>query len=117
MYRPKRHTLNWFAAIVMGMLLIHAPLPCPGAPASSQQDLTPQQIATRALPAIVGLTIRDKTGNPVASGSGVVIGKNMVATCWHVVNGAHMVTANFSDGRSETAPMSTRRTIPESPRS
>src|SRR5580658_10656103 len=73
---------------------------CCGAP----RDLTAQEIAARALPAIVGLTARNATGNPSKYGSGVVVGENLVVTCLHVVNGAHSVTANFSDGRSEDVP-------------
>jgi hypothetical protein len=69
-----------------------------------QHDLTPQQIADLAAPAVVRITAKDAAGTPESFGSGFVVGKNLIATCWHVVSGAYMVTANFSDGRSVSVP-------------
>ncbi len=62
--------------------------------------LSPADIAARALPAVVSITVRDANGSPIKSGSGFVIARNLVATNQHVVSGAHSVIVNFSDGRS-----------------
>ena len=64
--------------------------------------LTTQEIAKNVLPSVVRLTVIDAHGNAVVQGSGFVVGKNMIATNIHVIAGAHAVTANFADGRSET---------------
>lgn len=69
----------------------------PGRPAA----LTAQQIARLALPSIVSLTVIDANGRPSVQGSGIVVGKDLIATNVHVINGAHAVTANFQNGRSE----------------
>jgi len=92
------------AVAIVGVLVVQASMPCFARPHTIPQDLTPQQIAARALPAVVRLTVRDQSGTPSASGSGIVVGTNLIITCWHVINGAHTVTANFSDGRSESVP-------------
>lgn len=63
--------------------------------------LTTQQIARLTLPSIVRLTVLDSNGNPNVQGSGFVVGKNLIATNVHVIKGAHAVTANFQNGRSE----------------
>ncbi len=69
---------------------------------AQQKVLTTQQIAKKVLPSVVRLTVIDAHGNAVVQGSGFVVGKNMIATNVHVIAGAHAVTANFADGRSET---------------
>ncbi|MDR3707481.1 MAG: ankyrin repeat domain-containing protein [Capsulimonadaceae bacterium] len=72
--------------------------------AASNKTLTTTQIAALTLPAVVSITVRDKTGEPVKSGSGFVIAPGWIATNQHVVMGAHEVTVNFSDGRSVSSP-------------
>ena len=69
--------------------------------ADQQKVLTTQQIAQLVLPSVVRLTVVDTQGNAVVQGSGFVVGKNMIATNVHVILGAHAVTANFQNGRSE----------------
>ncbi len=64
--------------------------------------LTVPQIARLALPSVVRLTVLDAQGVPSVQGSGFVVGENLIATNWHVVKGAHAVTANFQSGRSDT---------------
>lgn len=62
---------------------------------------TVPQLARLALPSVVRLTVLDAQGVASVQGSGVVVGTNLIATNWHVVKGAHAVTANFQNGRSE----------------
>lgn len=63
--------------------------------------LTTQQLARLVLPSVVRLTVVDLHGKAIVQGSGFVVGKNMIATNVHVISGAHTVTANFQNGRSE----------------
>jgi S1-C subfamily serine protease/predicted TPR repeat methyltransferase len=71
---------------------------------SRAAELSIQTIVKRTLPSVVSLTIRDASKTPIATGSGFVVGRNMIATNLHVVTDAGSVTANFQDGRSEVAP-------------
>lgn len=73
----------------------------PAAKTGKPAALTTQQIARLALPSIVRLTVLDASGRPSGQGSGIVVGKNLIVTNVHVIKGAHAVTANFQNGRSE----------------
>lgn len=64
--------------------------------------LTPAQLARLVLPSVVRLTVLDASSQPSVQGSGFVVGPNLIATNVHVIRGAHAVTANFQNGRSET---------------
>jgi len=66
--------------------------------------LTIQQIAAKVSPSVATLTVLGQDGQIAATGSGFVVGKNMIAMNLHVVWGAHSVTANFPGGRSENVP-------------
>jgi len=106
-----RHTLQSFVAVTSLFLILPSAWAKPAAKAhghaapSARTDqttpLTTQQIARLALPSIVSLTVLDASGKPSVQGSGIVVGKNLIATNVHVVKGAHAVTANFQNGRSE----------------
>jgi hypothetical protein len=52
---------------------------------------------------VVSITIKDQGGNPIKYGSGVAIGVDLIATCYHVIEGASSITVNFADGKSVTA--------------
>jgi serine protease Do len=69
---------------------------------TSALALSTEQICDLAVPSVVELHVRDTSGEIVACGSGFVVGRNMVATNWHVIKGAHEVTATFHNGRSES---------------
>lgn len=73
----------------------------PAHAARREKALTTQQIARECLPSIVSITVLDPKGAPAVQGSGFVIAPNLIATNIHVVDGAHAVTANFPNGRSE----------------
>jgi hypothetical protein len=106
-----RHTLQSFVAVTSLFLILPSAWAKPAAKAhghaapSARTDqttpLTTQQIARLALPSIVSLTVLDASGKPSVQGSGIVVGKNLIATNVHVIKGAHAVTANFQNGRSE----------------
>jgi ankyrin repeat protein len=67
--------------------------------------LTTARIAALALPSVVSITVRDKDGQVLKTGSGFVLPAGWgVATNQHVVMGAHEVTVNFADGRSVSSP-------------
>jgi S1-C subfamily serine protease len=68
---------------------------------TTKHPLSVPEIAARALPSVARLTVRGSDGQPYAQGSGFVIGKNLIVTNVHVIAGAHSVTANYLDGRSE----------------
>ena len=107
-----RHTLKSLTATSSLFLILSSAWAKPSARAhehtapSAETDkptpLTTQQIARLALPSVVRLTVLDATGRPNIQGSGIVVGKNLIATNVHVIKGAHAVTANFQNGRSET---------------
>jgi len=65
--------------------------------------LTTEQITAKTLPSVVSITVKDANSSIVKTGSGVVIGTNIVATCYHVIAGASTITVNYNDGRSVTA--------------
>jgi hypothetical protein len=52
------------------------------------QPLTPAEIARRAFPSVVLLSMQDARGQPVSLGSGFFIDKDVVATNFHVIDGA-----------------------------
>lgn len=55
-------------------------------------ELTPQQIAKKALAATVLIVVEDKNGLPLGSGSGFFISREMLATNLHVVKTGHKAT-------------------------
>lgn len=63
--------------------------------------LTLKQLVHLVMPSMVRLTVLNKDGVPAVQGSGFVVGPDLIATNYHVVKGAHAVTANFDSGRSE----------------
>jgi S1-C subfamily serine protease len=63
--------------------------------------LTLKQLVHLVMPSIVRLTVLNGNGIPAVQGSGFVVGPNLIATAYHVIKGAHAVTANFDNGRSE----------------
>lgn len=65
------------------------------------KTFTVQQLVRRVMPSIVRLTVLGKDGTPAVQGSGFVVGYDLIATNFHVVQDAHSVTANFENGRSE----------------
>jgi hypothetical protein len=52
------------------------------------QPLTPAQIARRAFPSVVLLSMHDARGQPISLGSGFFIDKDVVATNFHVIDQA-----------------------------
>ena len=62
--------------------------------------LTSAQVLGRCMPAVFKLTSYDKNGNPIATGSGVLISADGEAvTCGHLVNGVYRLVAELSDGK------------------
>jgi hypothetical protein len=62
--------------------------------------MAPDQLFARASPAVVRVVVRDKDGRTYGSGSGFVIGQGgMIATNYHVVEGASLADVLFADGR------------------
>jgi len=62
-------------------------------PASN--SFTPQQIARAAFPSVVLLMMNDKSGQPHALGSGFFVGPGLVATNYHMIEGAGGGTAKL----------------------
>jgi len=92
------------AAVVSSLAPITYCSPISAAPVSHKQrsrTLTTEQVCSLALPSVVELKVRDDSGEITSEGSGFVVGINRVATNWHVIEGAHKVSASFHDGRSE----------------
>lgn len=96
-------------ATAVAVAFLFAGLLQPGraAPAKHENSgthLTTQQVIAKASRSVVSLSVYGQDGQVFATGSGFVVGKNMIATNLHVVFGAHAVNANFPDGQSESAP-------------
>ena len=76
-----------------------------GAPVSTKSSspavLTVKELLQQVMPSMVQLTVLDKDGTPTVQGSGFVVADGVIATNYHVIKGAHAVTANFYNGRSE----------------
>jgi S1-C subfamily serine protease len=62
--------------------------------------MTIEQISTKMRASVVAITVKDRNGNPIKYGSGVVISDNAVVTCYHVLEGGSSFTVNFSNGNS-----------------
>ena len=73
-------------------------LPC-GIPAANAQ--TPQQIAKKALAATVLLVMEDASGKPLGFGSGFFVDTNLIATNFHVIEGATRGTAKLVGQETE----------------
>lgn len=58
-------------------------------------SLTPQQIAKSAFPSVVLLMMNDRNGQPHALGSGFFVSPGLVATNYHVIEGAGGGTAKL----------------------
>lgn len=86
--RSRSHLLHRLLKVMSVIGTIFGCTSAWSAPQAPTGNLTPQQIAARCLPDIVRLTVRDKNGPPTVAGSGVVVAKDRVVTCWHVVDGA-----------------------------
>lgn len=56
--------------------------------AAAAEVLTPQDVARRAFPSTVLILTRDRQGQPAGLGSGFAIGSGLIATNFHVIDGA-----------------------------
>ena len=89
---------TWSLAVtVFWAAILATPVEAPAAP------LSPEKLAKIVLPATVTVVVRDAQGNPVSSGSGFFVSKDLVATNLHVIEGASEVVVETSDGRSMRA--------------
>ena len=80
---------------------------------------TAPQIAEKALAATVYLEMQDSKGVPLGFGSGFFVGDNLIATNYHVIEGAARGTAqnwwvNSALTRSKVSQQRTRRTTSRS---
>ena len=62
---------------------------------------TPQQIAKKALAATVLLVMEDAKGKPLGFGSGFFVDTNLIATNFHVIEGATRGAAKFVGQETE----------------
>jgi hypothetical protein len=69
-----------------------AALPHPGPDLNS--ELTAADIAKRTLPSVVVLNMRDSKGHPLKLGSGFFVRDNLIATNFHVIDGAQQAHAS-----------------------
>ena len=70
-----------------------------GIPVANAQ--TPQQIAKKALAATVLLVMEDEKGKPIGLGSGFFVDTNLIATNFHVIEGATRGTAKLVGEQTE----------------
>jgi hypothetical protein len=55
---------------------------------AAQAELTPSQIAKKAFPSTVLIVTQDESGQPLSIGSGFFVEKGVIATNFHVIEGA-----------------------------
>jgi S1-C subfamily serine protease len=72
------------------------------------EALTPAEIFSRARPSVVLLTMQDARGQPISLGSGFFIDKDVVATNFHVIDGA---AAGHAKITGQTAKLNIKGTI------
>lgn len=65
---------------------------------------TPKEIAKKAFPAVVLITIQDKDGLPLRIGSGFFVGSDLVATNYHVIDWGDRGYVNII-GQKKTRPI------------
>lgn len=65
-----------------------AAAPSPASVIAGQATKTPQQIAKEAFGSVVLLVMRDETGKEVSQGSGFFVKEGVIATNFHVIDGA-----------------------------
>ena len=70
-----------------------------GIPVANAQ--TPQQIAKKALAATVLLIMEDANGEPLGLGSGFFVDTNLIATNFHVIEGASRGTVKLVEQETE----------------
>lgn len=64
-----------------------------------QQDtLSSQELYKRSLPSIMTLHVQKRDGTAVLGTGFLALKEGVAVTAWHVVNGAQVVKAKFSDG-------------------
>src|SRR5262249_46614220 len=73
-----------------------------------QRPLTPAEIFRRVRPSVVLLTMQDARGQPIALGSGFFVDRDIVATNFHVVDGA---AAGFAKVPGATTKLDIKGTI------
>jgi len=72
------------------------------------QPLTPTEIARRASPSVVLLTMQDARGQPISLGSGFFVDKDVIATNFHVIDGA---AAGYAKVIGRTAKLNIKGTV------
>ena len=72
------------------------------------QPLTPTEIARRASPSVVLLTMQDARGQPISLGSGFFVDKDVIATNFHVIDGA---AAGYAKVTGRTAKLNIKGTV------
>ena len=67
-------------------------------PSSAQSDVT--RIAYAAIPSVATLIMQDASGQPVSLGSGFLIGDDLVATNYHVIEGSAAGQVRFPGSKA-----------------
>ena len=62
---------------------------------ATQAELTPSQIAKKAFPSTVLIVTQDESGQPLSIGSGFFVEKGIIATNYHVIEGASSAYARL----------------------
>src|SRR5262249_2713727 len=75
-------------ALVLSVCAATARVTVGAEPSASTGSLTPAEIARRAFPSVVLLSMQDSAGQPVCLGSGFFVDKDIVATNFHVIEQA-----------------------------
>ena len=96
--KGKKKTL-WLGRIMCTLLMALLILLFCEIPLANAQ--TPQQIAKKALAATVLLTMEDANGKPLGLGSGFFVDTNLIATNFHVIEGATRGTAKLVGQQTE----------------
>ncbi len=90
-----KHRNNLFVDVPLAAIVVLLLLFCTITAAPAQNTLSAQDIAKKALAATVYLEMQDKSGKTLGFGSGFFVKPNIIATNYHVIEGAAKGTAKL----------------------
>ena len=90
-----KHRNNLFVDVPLATLVVLLLIFCTITAAPAQTTLSAEDIAEKALAATVYLEMKDKNGKTLGFGSGFFVKPNIIATNYHVIEGAAKGTAKL----------------------
>lgn len=89
--------------IVLALAIMILALQAASGQTTRQRVLTAREIAQKTLPSVVLLVTEDSSGNPKSLGSGFFVQGDVIATNYHVVEGASKIKAKIVGSKTTSA--------------